>query len=300
MGIEDQILGRIDKLAQKQESISADKERVKTLHANILRKIERERPNPDDFDDVVHAQEIKEETALVRSLEEKWGREDDPDKAHAKKLADIAEFAIHSAIGNWADAKINSLLASKPDDYLRKVDLIIEIPKEDESSFLPIGIDVVVVGKYSMAGLDAKLDFLKKEIQAGRECSVKYVESEAFKGSVSAPRAVIAVSAEHLGDYIRILEKNDLDKLHDHVTKYIIAYQLQNQYRQLYRIANALGHEHLADDYVQANNAAYDVFKSLFAEMQKDLKLNAKVADDPGVKRIDGFMDLFLDEVELS
>lgn len=269
-----------------------DRTRVERLHSKIEAKMDKERPDPKDFEGkppLTHPLYVYEDIQEVQRLEGIWAKEETLEGKHAKRLSDIAEFAIHNAIGNWTNAKINSLLTSKPDDYLRKVDMVLEIPNEDpegESSFLPMAVDVVFVGAGESSQFKKKAEYLQDQLKKGKECEVRYVETENYKGSVKGPRAIIALSAEHLNDYISILESNNYDRLHTHITREIILYQLQLQYQAYFQVSNNRGNTVLAEEYAIANNQAIEIFGPIYEKIQADPELNKRIEQDPGFKAI--------------
>jgi hypothetical protein len=284
----------IDNLDYKLRNPAKDIEEIKRVHAEIEKKINRERPDPKEFGRIVSEEKIKQDLAAVEMLEKKWGQGNDLETQETKLKADIAEYIIYKNLGTWIDQKALPIITSKPDDYLRGIDLLLESESDNEKSpdinHIGIGIDVALVSsKGSSQSIENKKNKIKNFIRLGKLTEARYVSGGSFEGSIeNLSYIAIFVSNEHFEDlFSSVLKNGSNDKEQKHILKYIIAYQILKQLGTYYQVSNKKEHDVCAYEYGKANNFAYDAFGHLLQEMETDPSIWKKVSQDPGVQEIE-------------
>ncbi|MEO5646336.1 MAG: hypothetical protein ABIO57_01030 [Candidatus Paceibacterota bacterium] len=198
---------------------------------------QRYQPKVEDFlnEPGYDPEEVQKEIDLSQKLKSRWeGSGDDFEKGN-KKIADIFEgIIVDQFCGAWMANKAEAFFAADADDYLRKVDCVIEFAGEGDKGqleYLGLGIDVTFSSDYMT--LKNKLDSIwDEEIEKAKQVKIKYVDTENYKGSLDIFRAVLATNKETVLELARLYKNKERDKLDEHPylanALFQIKYQLES------------------------------------------------------------------------
>lgn len=121
-------------------------------------------------------------------------------ESHGKMYADILEAVVceHGELSDWFGSKSQVIKTARFDDYINKIDMVIET--EDETSgfsHLALGVDVTFGSK----DLHKKFDGIRSKIDDGSLGEVKYFHSDRqhFTGRKRmVPQVVVGVEIERV------------------------------------------------------------------------------------------------------
>ena len=288
----DKLIGSIDR---KMKNKISDKDLIKGYHEKITITLDKERPDPNDFHESVDSEKISNDIRKVAELEKRWETLNSEEQIEAKRMSDIAEYIIYKNLGTWINYKANPLLASKPDDYLRGIDLIIESEddpndKNQDIRHLGLGIDIALVSEKN-ADIESKKKKMERNLEQGKLTEARYVTGASFEGSLyDLPYTILSISSKHINDLVSsVLQKTSTEKEKKHIIKYIVAYQILLQLGTYYKVSSARKFDTTAYQYALANNFAHDIFQELIDELQTDTELWKQVSSDVGVQEIEKF-----------
>ncbi len=278
--------------------------RVKEVHEQIERLVERERPKPEEFRGIISDQEIDEDVKKVKELEAQWVKNNSDETNEVKMKADIAEYMIYKNLGGWMNQSAVPLMTAKPDDYLRGVDLIIESEVDSKEKkdieHLGIGIDVALASERGVsAAVDRKTKKVRQILKSGKMTEAKYVSGGSYEGKIeNLPYTILSISPSHVEDlFSNVLKKDQSEKEKKHILKYIVAYQIVLQLQTYYQVANKTGKTEMAYEIGMANNMAVDIFGDLINEMQTSPEISYNVSNDQGMREIAQFCDSLSEEL---
>jgi len=169
---------------------------------------DKEREICDGFVELYGVENVTKDRRLVESLKSKFKNSlslaNDNEK-EKYKLAVILEsiFYEHSEMSEWLGENAITILTSYYDDYVNKVDFLIEYLLETSNAHLGLAVDVTF-----SADITNKIEKIKEEIKKGVLTEVKYFKSEesGFEGRLyNLPRVIMSVSPRS------ILELAELD-----------------------------------------------------------------------------------------
>ena len=130
---------------------------------------------------------------------------------NAKKIATIAECSVEYAINTgWFGDNVNVTKTSKFDDIKFGVDEILEIKKEDSSSFMGLGIDVTYRGLLSEQ-YKHKFFGLLRSIRSGYKPKIKYFTNhtgEKMK-QFSVPKTILYFNINDVKDFAIMIKHID-------------------------------------------------------------------------------------------
>ena len=166
------------------------REMIDHVHAEIKRKFDADRIDPNDFD----LNSVERDLAYLADLEKKFGEETDPVLIESKKLADILEYFIyfHGEQSSWLGDEAETIAPSRFDDVINGVDVLVDLGEEDSlPQVAGLGIDATTSPNPDL--LFGKITRIREEIQSGKMAEVKYFEDDNFKGSLkNIPKIVIS------------------------------------------------------------------------------------------------------------
>lgn len=282
-----------------------DINRVREVHAQIEKLVERERPDPEEFRGILSDSEIDEDLKKVQELEVRWSQSNDQETNEIKMKSDIAEYMIYKNLGGWMNQSAVPLMTAKPDDYLRGVDLIIESENGEKENgkdieHLGIGIDVALASERGFsASVEKKTKKVRQILKSGKMTEAKYVSGGSYEGKIeNLPYTILSIGPSHVEQlFSNVLRKDQSEKEKNHILKYIVAYQIVLQLGTYYDVANKTGKKAMAYEIGMANNMAMDIFGHSINELQMNPEIWEKVAHDQGTKEIADFCDALQKEL---
>lgn len=274
------------------------KEKKQKIAETVREHMDKNRPQPEDFKNIpgMSTEMIDMDIRKVVRLEEEWKKESDESRLELKQISDIAEFIIYKNLETWIDHKAVVLLSSKPDDYLRGIDLILESESEEGKGFdhLGVGIDIALTSVHGEGiGFELKKQKMRERLLAGELTEARYVSGGSYEGIIpDLPYVLLSVDKSHIDTLIPFAEKQIATEFEkNYILKYIIAYQIILQLHAYHDVSKKRGLEKSAHEYAIANNFFYDVVDSLYKEILDNPELAKKVVNDPGVKQINDFCE---------
>jgi hypothetical protein len=235
---EDFILRNIDRKKKEERStrgseIEAAVKRLKAFHPEIKRKLMSEAINMESFRDL-YAGSIDADVNEVLRLQNIFNLqasttvspESTMTYGEVHQIADIAEYLTKIGINkfNWLP-EWRAIGASPFDDYVNKLDLILEHIQDARSRHIGLGIDVT----YSK-NLRSKILESKKKIDSDTLTPIKYFDSPQshFRGEIkSTPRVVVGLDIPMIEALNR--SNNSPTGLAGHFANLIMAYQIELQ-----------------------------------------------------------------------
>ena len=136
---------------------------------------------------------LRRDAAEVARLERKF------EKVPSKLYADILEAIAceHGELSDWFGPKSQVIKTALFDDYVNKIDMIVETEEERNFSHLALGVDVT----FGSHDLHKKFDGIRAKIDAGSLGEVKYFHSDRqhFTGRLmKLPLVVVGVEIERV------------------------------------------------------------------------------------------------------
>lgn len=277
------------------ESKISDSENINKIHETIQTRFDQERPNPIDFYDILSREMIDHDMRRVEKQEQKWLEQGSESDRENKKRSDIAEYIIYKNLGTWIDYQATILPTSKPDDYLRGVDLIIESEDLDTTGnvdHVGLGIDIALTTQYGESkGLENKKEKMKQRLLSGELTEARYVSGGSFTGSIpDLSYIILSVSSSHVYELMpSVLNKNSNQIESNHLLKYITAFQFLFQLETYFKISAKKGYGNTAHSYGKAQNFIFSIMGSTYQEIVDNEELQDRVFKDPGTLEIYNF-----------
>lgn len=284
--------GNLDKISSK--SMEQDHV-IDSLHEKFEKQKNHFQPKPEEFlgiegfDDA----EIKKEIELTKSLKEKWNNSNNAYEQKAKKLSDVFEgIIVDQFCGEWMANKAEAFYTAEPDDFIRKVDCVIEFKPSQENEtkeYLGLGIDVTFSSDYST--LQNKLDNIwDKDVKRGKEVTVKYVDTEDFKGSLDVCRVVLAADKETVQELARMYKSKDKTEINEHPFLVNIILQIKCQLEAYYNYAQK---KSLSPDYLRHVTKTLSTFYGIYSAKEEFI---VKHADDVVMTDVFKTIESYCDE----
>ena len=155
----------------------------------------RDAIDPQNFIHPYEASMVAQDIALAEKLSAQY----ETDEPH-KKYANVLEAIVyeHIELSNWFGETASTIKTSWYDDYVNRVDLMVEFQEESKAlSHLGLAIDVT----FGTTAMHSKFEKIRSEIRHGTLGEVKYFESDRspHKGLYQKlPRVVIGTEREHI------------------------------------------------------------------------------------------------------
>lgn len=240
--------GKIDRISS--DSMEQD-HIINSLHKKFEDQKKHYQPKAEDFLDEkgCNKEEIQREIIQAKHLKEKWEKQNGEFEQKNKKISDVFEGVIVDQFcGEWMANQAEAFFTAEPDDFLRKVDCVIEFkPEEGETDreYLGLGIDVTFSADYST--IDNKLTEVWRDVERNKKIPVKYVDTEHYKGSLEVCRIVIAADKETVLELARLYKQKDKTTIDSHPFLANILLQMKTQLESYYNYAkqNSAGGEYL-------------------------------------------------------
>lgn len=212
---------------------------IDVVHKRIEHQKSIYQPDPTTFlnEEGYDNKDIEREISITESLNKQWKENNSDFEQKNKKVSDVFEgIVVDQLCGAWLAHKGEAFFTAEPDDYLRKVDCVIEFYPDDESEkaeYLGLGIDVTFSSDYET--VKNKLDYIwSKDVERGQQVSIKYVDTDNYKGKMDVCRTVLVVDKETVYQLARLYAGKKHEELDNH--KYLanalaqIKYQLESYY----------------------------------------------------------------------
>jgi hypothetical protein len=139
--------------------------------------------------------------------------------------------------------KAEAFPTADADDFLRKVDCVIEFAPDENNEnpeYLGLGIDVTFSTDY--ATLKNKLDSIwSNDIEQSKQSTVKYVDTEHFKGSMNVFRTILATNKETVIELAKLHKNKKREELDNHPYLANALSQIKAQLETYYLYARASG-----------------------------------------------------------
>ncbi len=184
-----------------QKNIEEEKwyRQIDMTYALAKKVLDKERIDLNEFIGIYPESEIKEDLEYLGYLQQKF-ESDNVEQKRLKKMADILEVIVYERAKESKWLKGEAVLSSQYDDWVNKVDMVLEYPDEktgkDKTNRLALAIDATF-----SSYVGDKLREIKDRIDKGRLGEIKYFYSKTHKGSLEkVPRVVIGVDFPLLKD----------------------------------------------------------------------------------------------------
>ncbi len=253
-------------------------------------KVLSDRINESDFIDIHGGQEVAEDIDRVSRLEEEFKRKETRESAENKKFAEILEAIIsqHGELSEWFGSNATTICASKFDDFVNGVDMIVEFNQGEDSgvSHLALGMDVTFTSDTT-----AKFDRLRSQIESGGLTNMKYFSSErlGIVGKMDKiPEVIIGVDRRMVQELMDLWLANDNDALANHRVQVMILEEIKAQLTTFAMYARSLPDR---DDLVDIYEARLQVIKEIIGKKGEFYKRVASELDkDPVYFAITDYM----------
>lgn len=256
----------------------------------LIPETENDRIELNEFDGFYDPQMIerdKKEVERLESIFQKTNAEN-PDAETLAKRGKLFEAMINNQIesSNWLGENATVIIPSKYDDYVNKIDSILEFNDEGTKSHLALAIDVTK----SLDEVQKKMSQVKKSIDSGELSTVKYFRSEDERGEKTRiPRVVIGADQKTMNGLAELLLRfhsakgEDFKKvrslLEKHYAQLQIILEIRNQLSAFKKYAQETGREELIPSF----DKLLEVVAPIFAEIKEDedyLEKLGQVQDD--------------------
>lgn len=287
----------IDKISSK----SMEQDRViDSLHEKFENQKKHYQPKAEDFLDEkgFDRNEVEKEIAQAKNLKEKWLQQNGDYEQKNKRISDVFEgIIVDEFCGEWMANQAEAFFSAEEDDFLRKVDCVIEFkPAEGETDreYLALGIDVTFSSDY--ATVDNKLSEVWKDVERSKKIPVKYVDTEHYKGSLEVCRIVIAADKETVFELARLYKHKDKSEIDNHPFLANIILQMKCQLEAYYNYAQQSGAK---GDYLKHVTKTLSTFYRVWEEKEEFVKQQYDaVAASAVFKTIQSYCDSKLKQLE--
>jgi hypothetical protein len=166
--------------------------KIEPAHERAQKVLSEYEIKPETFAGLYGDEILKRDAAEVARLEGLFER------TSSKIYGDILEAVTceHGELSDWFGPKSQVIKTSRFDDYINKIDMIVETETEDRRfSHLALGIDVT----FGSRDLSKKFDGIRRHIDTGELGQVKYFHSDRqnFSGQLrKIPQVVVGVELE--------------------------------------------------------------------------------------------------------
>lgn len=206
--------------------------------------------DPKSFTDY---KDVDEDIAFVEreeSRHRKIAAQDSPEQLRARKLAKIFEAIVFEQmeLANWLGEHVTTLQTSKYDDFVNKVDAVLEFTEgEMQATHLALAMDVTISDHFG-----EKFDHIKKTIDAGRLTEIKYFVSDVLdiRGrKTNIPHVVLGVDRKTLYDIVAKWANGDVKALADHPIQIKLLGEILVQLEAYQKYAASIGQTQLVPIY---------------------------------------------------
>jgi hypothetical protein len=215
-------------------------------HVEARKILEEGAINPLEFSDLYGEENVLRDLRKVEQLKSHF-------ESHESKVAsEVFEALVvqHTELSDWLGPNADTIRTSEYDDIINGVDLVLEFNEDKSTRHLALGVDITFGSTSSM---QKKFDRIKKEIEADELARVKYFKAHGYEGSLKQlPRVVIGVELDKVIQLAGLWDRKDNKALANHITKDIIAEEIERQLRTFLIYAQSLHKENAVRSYTQA------------------------------------------------
>ena len=225
-------------------------------HERAEKVLERERIDPQKFKHY-DKEMIARDSDYVKRMEAKFKMESDPESRYAKEVATVFEAIIHEWIelGNWLGSEASTILPSRYDDIVSKVDTIVRYQREGEDdTHLGLAIDVTF-----SPSIENKIEDIKNNIQNGRLTEIKYFTSPDSEDSdeyahkrLKVARVIIGVEMKVVEDLAYLWLEKDKKTLQKHPVQHVIGREIVDELKLFEEYARSQNKNEIASVYKEA------------------------------------------------
>lgn len=266
---------------------------IDTLHEKFEKQKKLYQPKAEDFLDEpgFDRQEVQREIDQAKNLKEKWAGNNNNFESKNKKISDVFEGVIVDQFcGSWMANQAEAFFTAEPDDFLRKVDCVIEFhPAEGKTDrdYLGLGIDVTFSSDYMT--VENKLNEVWKDVERNKKVAVKYVDTENYKGSLEVCRIVLAADKDTALELARLYKHKNKDEIDSNPFLANILSQMKYQLESYYSYAQQSGAK---GEYLRHVTKTLATFYRVYEEKESFIKEHEQEVLESGVfKTIQKYCD---------
>lgn len=266
------------------------------LYPILVPENEKDRIEIDEFEGLYDPAMLERDKKEVERLESIFNKQtqENPEAETWSKRGKLFEAMVNDQIesSNWLGENATVIIPSKFDDYINKIDSILEFNDEGTRSHLALAIDVTK----SLDEVQKKMAQIKKSIDTGELSNIKYFRSEDERGEkIRIPRVIIGADQKTMNDLAELLlrfhsAKGDHFKkvrssLEKHSAQLQIILEIRNQLSAFKKYAHENGHE----DLIPSFDRILEVISPIFGEIKEEddyLEKLGRVQDDEVFKII--------------
>jgi hypothetical protein len=189
------------------------------------------------FEGLYSSKGLKEDAAEVARLEQKF--DGDP---MTKKYGNILEAITceHGELSDWFGPNAQVIKTSRYDDYINKIDMVIETQENNSFSNLALGIDVTF-GSYD---LHKKFNAIRQKIDEGTLGEIKYFHSDRqnIHGRLSkVPHVVVGVEIDRVKELGQLWMRQEKKQLSMHPVQVTLLKEAKEQLETFAQYAERTG-----------------------------------------------------------
>ena len=221
--------------------------------------------------------DVKADLAFVAERREEHRRNETPEKAEMKRLADMFEALVlwNAQMAEWFGSKAITIKTAEYDDYKNGVDMVVEFREDRSALYLGLAADVTFTSDRTV--IVKKFALLREEIKQGSLAQVKYFRSEHthIDGQLSKlPEVIIGVSKGMVLELARLWAEGRNQELANHRIGIMILRQMEAQLETFARYAESVGQKEAAQIY-------FDRLSLIQGILAEKAELVAKVESTP-------------------
>ena len=280
--------------------ILENESRLKRVVEGINEKKALYQAKPEDFIGLpgYSEDEVRRELSRTQEQEKQWSGSRTDHERRQKMISDALEgVMVDQFSSDWFAGQGEGFFTSKPDDYLRGIDAVVEFTNEqtDKKDHVGFALDIAHVSSYGI--LEHKLNSAWKEVASGNLSEVKYFEdSDENKTSLKLSRVVVNVDKETVRDLIDLYSKKKKEELAKHKFQYNLILQVKMQLEAQYKFVST--YADIQDPTNRYNIATKEIGFALkyindIYELKKDEieKHRKEIEADPGFRQIKEFYE---------
>ncbi len=257
--------------------LSEAEERLSPL---LLPDIEEHRIQLEEFEGLYDPRMIERDKKEVLRLEDLFEKDAkaNPEAEVWSKRGKLFEAMVNNQIeeSNWLGESAEVIIPSKYDDYINKIDSILEFDAEGTLSHLALAIDVTK----SLDEIQKKLSQIKKSIDSGELSTIKYFRSQTERGEKTAiPRVVVGADQKTMNELAELLLRFRLSRgknseefkktraiLEKHPVQLQILLEIRHQLSAFKKYAEETNHSELIPAFDRILDAINPIFTDIRSE----------------------------------
>jgi hypothetical protein len=217
-------------------------------YQEALRELKIDQIKIDEFADLY---DVEKDKKRVAQIEKRFAEENSEKEKENKELATVLEAILYEEIylNCYLGEDTETYSASKFDDYVNGVDIIVEVSEENRERLSHLALAVDATFSRDVLG---KINKVKSKIKSGQLAIIKYFKSEAlnFRGEKSGiPEFVIGIDKKSLEEVTFFWLQNRHQKLNCHYLHLMIIDEILSQAQYYQNYAQEQGQEKIAHRY---------------------------------------------------